>query len=410
MTATADRIVQLISYGWTDWAVTASERAQVLAAIRADGNLPATIRALHDRDYLQRMLNAFRAVGAWDRAGGLSELLQLLGAGAGASAGALIEAWRGWPTLRYRFLFQVSRDLHERLRSQGARLAASSNRPTSSAGLLPSGDQAATGPFGGVGATGVPASSLSVPLGDQFSLWREDAATTARYRNPIPGDLGAYLSGLTPRRRRDQARLLLTRPINTIVPYSYVAGRPSRADVITAAARAFRLQPALLGAFILAEQRDQSRNEDAVEYTAARNPIAQGNTSIGLGQIVVSTARREDLFQPLLGGVRTGLTHDQIAELLVSEEFNIFGVAKYLRAVADRAAPMDIARLPETARTFPGISMPAYGQSSERWPDDNIRALGSEYTSRAWDDRLSPGWGGFVFEAYRDMRGSGLFQ
>jgi hypothetical protein len=29
--------------------------------------------------------------------------------------------------------------------------------------------------------------------------------------------------------------------------------------------------------------------------------------------------------------------------------------------------------------------------------------LGSEYTSRPWDDVLSPGWGDFVYAAYRDV-------
>ncbi len=37
---------------------------------------------------------------------------------------------------------------------------------------------------------------------------------------------------------------------------------------------------------------------------------------------------------------------------------------------------------------------------------DNIRALGSEYTSSPWDDRVSGGWGYFVFEAYKDIKSS----
>ncbi|MFO5890474.1 EamA family transporter, partial [Klebsiella pneumoniae] len=44
-----------------------------------------------------------------------------------------------------------------------------------------------------------------------------------------------------------------------------------------------------IGAIILAEQRDQTRDEDAKDYQAAVS-IKSANTSIGLGQVVVSTA------------------------------------------------------------------------------------------------------------------------
>ena len=53
--------------------------------------------------------------------------------------------------------------------------------------------------------------------------------------------------------------------------------------------------------------------------------------------------------------------------------------------------------------------MKAFANNSSTWQDDNIRALASEYTSRAWDDALSEGWGYFVFEAYKDVRASGVF-
>ena len=85
----------------------------------------------------------------------------------------------------------------------------------------------------------------------------------------------------------------------------------------------------MLSAFILAEQRDQSRNEDAKDLIAATS-FKRANTSIGLGQVVVSTARRNDLFADLLSKpTRTSLSHEQIARLLASDEFNIFAVAKY---------------------------------------------------------------------------------
>ena len=136
----------------------------------------------------------------------------------------------------------------------------------------------------------------------------------------------------------------------------------------------------------------------------------QANTSIGLGQVVVSTARGEDLFSDLLStSFRSSLNHTCIAMLLASDEFNIFAVARYIRRVANRAAGRSIASLPRTKRAFPGINLAAYAANSRAWPDDNIRALGSEYTSAPWDDRVSVGWGNFVLEAYRDILASGIF-
>jgi hypothetical protein len=75
---------------------------------------------------------------------------------------------------------------------------------------------------------------------------------------------------------------------------------------------------------VLAEQRDQSSNEDAKDYTAAVS-MKRANTSIGLGQVVVSTAMRNDLFADLLpASVRSGLEHKQVAKYLTSDEFNLF--------------------------------------------------------------------------------------
>ena len=65
--------------------------------------------------------------------------------------------------------------------------------------------------------------------------------------------------------------------------------------------------------------------------------------------------------------------------------------------MADAGAKADIKKLPATKAKFPGIVLSAYSRRGVALPPDNIRALGSEYTSRAWDDRLSPGWGDFVY-------------
>lgn len=409
MTAVSDRIVQLQSYAWNDWMVTQGERRAILDALKGDRDMPATIRDLHAAGELHRLLYNFLGQAGVEERGSLAELVEVLGSGAGASAGALVEAWRGWRP-RPQYLFRVSRDLHAAWRRLDARMASHAYPTETVPGLLPTGPDSARAPYGGAGATGVPGTRLDIPLTDQFWLWRGDSATVALYSNPIPGSLPDYLAGLSPAQRRGQARHLLVQPIHSVVPFSYRAGRPSRADVMAVAGRVHALDPALIAAFILAEQRDQSRNEDAKDYRGAVNPIAQGNTSIGLGQVVISTARRHDLFADLLGSVRTGLTHDQIAELLVSEEFNIFAVARYLRLTANAAVGHTARTLPETNRKFPGINFLNYGRPSAEWPVDNIRALGSEYTSRAWDDRLSPGWGDFVYEAYKDMQAAGIFR
>ncbi|MDP5181562.1 hypothetical protein QOZ88_02845 [Blastococcus sp. BMG 814] len=83
-------------------------------------------------------------------------------------------------------------------------------------------------------------------------------------------------------------------------------------------------------------------------------------------------------------------------------------MARYIRQVADQGTTMTLAALPNTATTYPGINLPAYAGNSSTWPNDNIRALGSEYTSTPWDDRLVPAWGEFVYEAYLDIRATGL--
>ena len=263
-------------------------------------------------------------------------------------------------------------------------------------------------PFTGAGATGVNPTTLSIPIIDEALLAVGHAATEAEYSNPIPGSLPAYLASLTPAERSQQAQLLLQQPISSVESSSFAGNLPSRAQVITAAATAHNIHPEMLAAFLLAEQRDQSRNEDAKDYLGATS-ILSANTSIGLGQVVISTARRADLFADLLSsGTRSSLSHDEIARLLASDEFNIFAVARYIRRLADDGSAISIATLPNTLSAFPGIDMAAYANNSATWPDDNIRALASEYTSRAWDDRLSIGWAYFVFEAYRDVNASGV--
>jgi hypothetical protein len=54
--------------------------------------------------------------------------------------------------------------------------------------------------------------------------------------------------------------------------------------------------------------------------------------------------------------------------------------------------------------------MKQFLKNSSQWWNDNIRALVQKYTSRAWDDNLSPGWGDFVLAATRDVKRSNVFK
>lgn len=251
------------------------------------------------------------------------------------------------------------------------------------------------------------AQQRDVPLLDGLKMFFDDEATLSRYDNPL-GGLDTYLSGLSSDDRRLQAELLLNQPIQSIYAGAYGENVPSRAQVMTAAATKYGLDPKLVGAIILAEQRDQSANEDGAEYQGARQ-IGK-NSSIGLGQIVVSTARKHDLLSDLYPKEQLDMMSDaEIAMLLTSDEVNIFATAKYLHILAEQGASTDPATIPYTMTQYPGIDLNAYAAPNTPWPMDNIKAIGSEYTSRPWDDKLSTGWGSFVGEAYQDVSSSGAF-
>ncbi len=203
--------------------------------------------------------------------------------------------------------------------------------------------------------------------------------------NPIPGDLLAYLGGRRAYRRLGQAKILLQRPISTIVALSYPAALPYQRKSSRAAARVNNLGPELVAALLLAEQRDQSRNEDGKDYQAAIS-FKRANTSIGLGQVVISTAIRNDLFADLLSaGSRIALHHRQVASALASDELNIFAVARYARIVADQGARRHIATLPNTKASDPG-------HSNGIVPSQFARVARRQYP-RLWDPNIPLGRG-----------------
>lgn len=294
-------------------------------------------------------------------------------------------------------------------------------------------------PFTGSGATGIRPDQAPIGLGEMWDLRSQskeaikkfgpDGIEYAQYHktpgmemlydwsNPIKGGLvgpGTYLAGLTPAQRKGQAEVLLNQPISTNSPAAYQGGLPSRAQVIRAAANMHRLEPQLVAAIILAEQRDQSKREDAADYKGAT--MGKRSTSIGLGQVTIRTARTENLFADVASpsmqktlGLNTDMTNNMIAGLLASDDFNIYAVARYLRIVADLGATKTIASLPNTQAWVGAINLALYSQPSSAWTPEHVKLIGSEYTSKPFDDKLREGWGEFVLEAYNDVRASGIF-
>ncbi|MCA8977431.1 MAG: DUF4157 domain-containing protein [Planctomycetes bacterium] len=390
LTANSKAIERLISYSAGDWAVTDEEEAAVLRLLRSDPDISATVNDLEAAGMLEAMIDR---VSEFRR-----ELLLVLGdrLTKGSDWALVIPYVRD---LGPEWELQFNMGWH------GLTKSARRFDPKKLSHVVGKGP---TDPFGGSGATGVNPTKRSIGLRDQYNLWQKDPATEARYSNPISGPLMPYVTGLSAADRRDQAKLLLRRKISTVEKDSYGGKLPSRAQVVRAAAKEHDLAPEHLAGFLLAEQRDQSRNEDAKDYIGATTVNA--NLSIGLGQVVVSTARKHDLFADLMSKkTRRSLDHDGIARLLASDEYNIFAVARYIRIVADAGAKKSLKSLPMTKAQYPGLDLKAYAGHSKGWPDDNLKALASEYTSKMWDDGLVPAWGEFVFAAIKDVKASKVF-
>ena len=428
MTATGRQIERLISLSVSDWTVSAGEQSSVIGLLRADANVDATVQYLRNADRFDDLL---------DRVGiRFEELMQALGGQVNASTAALIRPeiarranglpyyapqYRRMTGGSYLDLFDISHQLQRSLRSHGVATPAAPVQAGLASRIANMVNAAGpSGPFTGMGATGAAPWQQRIPVVDQGLMaldefaervGLEDTADAlglgrlrARYENPLASD-PAYLSRLTTHQLRDQARILIARPIFSVLPHSYSGDLPSRGSVFAAAAARHSLEPELVAAFVLAEQRDQSMYEDAAEFGASISPIVH-NGSIGLGQVIVSTARSHDLFADLLfPATRQDLTHRQIAYLLASDEFNIFATARYIRLVAN-SAPIDPATIPNTMSVFPNTDLRRYQFHSQHWPADNIRVLGSEYTSRAWDDILY-NWAFVVYASYLDVRASG---
>jgi hypothetical protein len=237
----------------------------------------------------------------------------------------------------------------------------------------------------------------------------------SKYKNPLSDDPKGNddpKAHFDEKTREQQAELLLNQPIATIHKDAYGDALPTRAEVIGAAAARYNLDPAVLSGMILNEQRDQSRREDLADYAGAT--LGKGDTSIGLGQIMVSTAMKNgsDLLSDTVDPkTRASLTHNDVAKLLTSDDHNIFATARYLRGLADAGAKIgaDPKALLVTRSVLPNVDFAAY--AGKAWNDDNIRAIGSEYSSKPWDDVLMPihNWPEYVLDAVDDVRRTGIF-
>lgn len=403
LTPTSDRATSLISYSAADWLVTEDEERRVLALLRADTNLSGTIADLRAAGMLTALLERI------DEPANRRDLLRLLGERLNSAGRALVEP--------------IVQDLDSAAGGiYGAQIQYNLGRAHLGGGAAPFnrnayddliGDKALS-PFSGSGATGVNPSQRG--YGD---LAGAGSDVVSEHINAVSdfGSLSTYLGGLTPDQRKRQAELLVRQPISTNYAASYAGQIPSRLQVMRAAGDAHNIEGALVAAIILAEQRDQSRAEDARDFILPL--VLSKNTSVGLGQVLPSTARKHDLFADLLTNrdtafaattARKNANQAQMAWLLSSDETNIFAVARYIRILANDGATRNIAALPRTRIYFPGIDLAAYANHSSTWPEDNVGALGMYYTSPPWGDNVgSAGWGTFVQQAYRDMKSAALF-
>lgn len=401
------KIKDLLSYVIFDWSVSAADERQIVDLLKSDPNLSATIKNLNQRGQLEALMTRV------DDLTMRRELIQTLAAKADDEASKLIK-----PQIERLDVSSIGGQINQNVWQVQYNLVRSGvTQPVSPFDRAAYRDIVSdnpSAPFTGVSATGINPSTLSVPLTDQARLLYEKKAvdgvqeTEQKYGNPV-GGLNEYLNSLSVEQRKRQVELLVNQPISTTMPDLYGGQSPSRADVIRAAAARYKLEPELVTAFMLAEARDQSQREDAAEYTATVS-VVQYDGSIGLGQVLPSTARKYDLFADLLPErIRRNLSHNDTARLLASDEVNIFATARYIRQIADEGARADINKLPKTKAIFLNLDTKAYARHSSTWTESNIRALGSEYTSKAWDDKIV-GWEDFVFKAYEDSKSSGVFR
>lgn len=134
----------------------------------------------------------------------------------------------------------------------------------------------------------------------------------------------------------------------------------------------YGVDPKLVAAVILSEQRDQSKAEDVTDFVGG---IFGFNTSVGLGQIKVVTAR--ELFPDEFRNVPDAYVTIKLSE----DEFNIQAIAKYLD-ILNKEGKATLKR------------------------DPNVSEMGSRYTSSTFSSASH--WGHFVRNCYFEIKVMGL--
>ena len=194
MTITSATIDSLLSYAWNDWAVTRQEMRRIVTALKADSRIDATINDLKASDGLLRLFTRVTDPGL------LRQVVAVLASRSSSSYGVarvelvsvkalnpVLTATGPWSNFSAEAFFDICHDLGAASLANGFSVAVS---PAGAAAPAPSNPAA---PFSGAGATGTNPTTLSIGLIDQAALAAGHDATEARYSNPIPGSLPAYL-------------------------------------------------------------------------------------------------------------------------------------------------------------------------------------------------------------------------
>lgn len=113
----------------------------------------------------------------------------------------------------------------------------------------------------------------------------------------------------------------------------------TRAEYMKTVGNRYDLDPEVIAAVILTEQRDQSEAEDIADYYGAA-VLERTVTSIGLGQISLNAAEPHDLLGDIFPNYSYSIIPD-VARLLADEAININATAKYLRLIADAGAEIE---------------------------------------------------------------------
>jgi len=181
------------------------------------------------------------------------------------------------------------------------------------------------------------------------------------------------------------------------------------------AAKATKLTPEVIAAFVLSEWRDMEEHEEWTDWAKA---TISDNASVGIGQVRIATAKKHDLL-----GVKTkNLSSGEIYKLLTTPETGIQAVAEYIRWLADRGARFPASPKYKSDMDFnywrnthyPGLDLLDLKKPAAEWSPGHIVLLGSEYTTYPFDDveplKWDFGWGLNVLMAFQDILRSGIFK